>query len=201
MSVSLTNLPLPWVAAPSLVDYGGDQAPALGGANSRFTRVGSRWSVKFSSLPDLAWSDAQPFLAARLAAQAAGQTVSCPWPQLPFATAIGAPVVSFGGLAGNTLTVSGLTASTSAIVTGLWFSMVVGGRNYLYQVATNATADAGGNATLQIAPWIRGIPAGGEALNFATPVIEGFIDGPGLNWTLTMESWVGLPAFTITEIQ
>ena len=200
MAVSLTNLPLPWTATPSLIDYGVDQTAGSGGAQSRATRVGSRWAVKFSTLPDLSWADAQPFLAARLAAQAAGETVSCAWPQLPFSTAIGAPVVNGAGQGGNSLVVSGLTANTTALVAGLWFSMSIGGRGYLYQLTAGATVDGSGNATLSIAPWIRAAPAGGEALNFAAPAIEGFLDRPGLDWTLTMQAWVGLPAFLITEI-
>ena len=33
----------------------------------------------------------------------------------------------------------------------------------------------------------------------AAPQIEGFIE-PGVNWRITMQSWVGLPAFTVSEV-
>ena len=200
MAVSLTNLPLPWQADPSLIDFGGDMSGALGGPQQRFTRLGSRWAVKFSSLPSLAWNDAQAFLAARLAASAAGSTVIASWPQIPFAAAIGAPAVNGAAQGGDSLVVNGLTPGSTALISGLFFSLVTGGRNYLYQLATGATVDGNGNATLSVSPWIRTPTAGGEALNFLTPSIEGFI-GPGVDWRIDMQAWVSLPAFTITEVQ
>jgi len=200
MAVALTNLPLPWQAEPALIDYGGDQTGSGGGSQSRFVRLGSRWSCRFGALPDLAWASAKPLLAARLAAMTAGSVVSCPWPQLPFSAPIGAPVVDGAGQAGQTLNVRGFTPALAAIVAGLWFSVTVSGRGYLYQVTDTVTVGGTGRATLAIAPWLRAAPTDGAALNFASPSIEGFLDTLGVTWDLTMRAWVTIPAFTITEI-
>ena len=54
---------------------------------------------------------------------------------------------------------------------------------------------------LPIAPWIRAAPADGAAINLAAPIVEGFV-AAGVDWSLTMNNWVGLPAFTIiTELE
>lgn len=200
MAIALTNLPLPWQAEPTLVDYGGDQTGAQGGPQSRFVRIGSRWRCKFTQLPDLAWSAAKPLLAARLAASVAGSTVSCPWPQLPFTAPIGAPVVDGAAQGGQMLSVRGFTPALAAIVAGLWFSVSVAGRGYLYQVTNMPAVDGTGRAILELAPWLRAAPADGAALNFASPSIEGFFDTLGVGWDLQMRTWVTIPAFTITEI-
>jgi hypothetical protein len=199
MAVTLPNVPNPWSAEPSLVDYGIDQAPAMGGAQGRAVRLGSRWAVKFAAMPDLSWSQFQVFLGAVLAAKAAGSTLIRAWPQPAFSTAIGAPVANGAGQTGNSLVVNGLAAGIS-LPAGIFFSVSAAGRNYLYQLAAAATADGAGNATLSLSPWLRASPAGGAALNFATPQIEGFM-APGVNWKLRMRATVTLPAFTLTELQ
>lgn len=198
MAIALTDMPLPWTAAPQLVDYGGDQTAPLGGVQQRFVRLGTRWAVKFSALPSLAWVYGQAFLAARFAASAAGSTVIVSWPQIAAPSGLGAPAVNGAGQGGSELVVNGLTPGV-AIPAGLFFSLVTNGRNYLYQLAQGVTADGSGNAILAVSPWIRALTAGGESLNFAAPQIEGFIE-PGVNWRITMQSWVGLPAFTVSEV-
>lgn len=199
MAVSLPYLPLPWAAEASLIDFGVDQSAGAQGPRQRSTRLGSRWSVKFSALPGLGWTYAQQFLAARLAAAASGSTVIVPWPQPAFATPVGAPVVDGAGQGGNALKARGFSAG-AVLPAGLFFSLAVSGRNYLYMLTDPVTADGAGKASLPIAPWIRALPADAAALSFAAPQIEGFIDTGDVAWTLDMLAWVGLPAFTVTEI-
>ncbi len=201
MAITLTSLPLAWVAQPTLMDYGVNQTGAMGGVQQRGIRLGSRWAVKFSSLAGLSYAQAQPLIAARLKASVTGSTLITSWPQVAFATAIGAPVVDGAGQGGGTLSVRGLTPSIASLVAGLFFSVVVAGRSYLYQLADPAAVDGTGRAVLSIAPWLRAAPADGALLAFAAPNVEGFLDAGGVDWTLDRLAWVGLPAFTIQELQ
>ncbi len=198
MAISLT-LPGSWSASPSLVDFGVDSAGKDGLTQFRAVRLGSRFKVRFDSLPSLKWADFQAVLAAVLSAHAQGETLLVSWPQQAFATAIGAPAVNGAGQGGGSLVVNGFTAGAQ-IPAGVFFSLTAGGRNYLYQVAQAATADAGGNATVYVSPWLRETaPASGAALNFAAPAIEGFLDKT--QWTLDRLSWASFQTFTVSEIQ
>jgi hypothetical protein len=198
VAVVLTNLPLPWTAAPSLLDFGIDQTAGAGGVQQRGPRIGSRWAVTFSALPALGYVAACKLLAARLTAQAHGQTLLAPWPQPAFTDAIGSPLVNGAGQGGLTLNVRGLTPRV-AVAAGLFFSVIVAGRNFLYQTTDTCAADAGGLAALPIGPFIRKAPADGATLGFAAPQIEGMISG--LEWTIDRLAWVSLPSFTLTELE
>ncbi len=200
MAVTLTHLPLPWEATPSLIDYGVDQTAGTGGVQQRATRLGSRYAVGFPALPALSFACAKQLVAARVAAVASGSTVITSWPQPAFSTAIGAPVVDGAGQGGGTLNVRGLTPSTTALTYGLFFSVVVSRRSYLYMVADGVSVDGTGRAALPLSPWLRAAPADGASLSFASPNIEGFITPAGVDWTVERLLWVGLPNFTITEV-
>lgn len=198
--IALIDLPLPWTAQPALMDFGGDMQPASpGGVHQRFARKGSRWRVTFSALPSLNAACGRQLIASRLKARAAGSTVTAPWPQ-PAASALGSPTVNGAGQSGRTLICNGFTAGVT-IPAGLFFSVSVAGRSYLYQVALATTADGSGNATLTLSPMLRASPAASAALNFAAPVIEGFITDAGETWSISMNTWFDLPAFTIEEVQ
>jgi len=200
MAQQLTHLPLPWTAAPSLLDFGVDQTAGFGGsgAQGRSVRLGSRWAVSFSALPALGYACAQQLIAARLAAHAAGSTVITSWPQPAFGSAIGSPVID-GAQGGNTINLRGLIAGAS-LPTGLFFSFQIAGRNYLYMTTAAGVATGAGKLTVAIAPWHRATPTDGAAVSFAAPQVEGFITPAGVTWDLERLAWVGLPAFTITEV-
>ncbi|MGH2926641.1 MAG: hypothetical protein ACRDL8_00370 [Solirubrobacteraceae bacterium] len=191
--------PNPWVAQPKLLEIASDLVPPFGGQAQRLCRLGARWSVAFQSQPSLTLPAARQLMALRLKARANAETIAFSWPQFAFSTAIGAPAVSGASQAGASLVVNGLTPSTTALIAGLFFSLTIGERSYLHALSANATVDGSGNATLAIAPILRAVPASGAALNFATPVIEGFVEGQSEDWTIDMLAFVGLPSFTVTE--
>lgn len=193
-------MPAPWTAKCTLFDPGADIIPPMGGQAQRFGRLGARWAVTFSTLPALAAAAARGIQALRAKARADGQTMLFLWPQPAAAalTAIGGPVVNGGGQLGTSLAVSGLTAG-AVIPAMTFFNFSAAGRNYLHAVTASATANGSGLATLSIAPMMRASPAAGAMLNFATPAIEGFIDGKSEDFLLTSQAWVGMPSFSVME--
>jgi len=193
--------PNPWKASPKLLEFTNDLTPAFGGPMQRLARLGARWSVTFSETPALGVNCARAILAARAQARANGDTTVFAWPQPAFLGAIGAPVVNGAGQLGTSLIIKGLAASTPLLIAGSFFSMAIGGRTYLHCLTANATVDGSGNATLAIAPMLRASPADATMVQFALPAIEGFIQGRSEDWTLERLAWVGLPAFTVMEIQ
>lgn len=199
VSVGAAALPNPWSVAAKLLDFTHDLTPPMGGQGQRIARMGARWSLTFSSLPGLGATMGRAILAARAKARATGDTCAFAWPQAAFTAAIGAPAVNGAGQLGARLIVNGLTALTTSLVAGSFFSLTYGGRSHLHALTDTAVVDGGGNTTLSIAPMLRGSPAAGAVLQFAQPVIEGFIQGQSEDWTLERLAWVGLPAFTVTE--
>lgn len=200
-AVALPSLPAPWMAVPRLLDFGVIAQPPLGGVEQRISRLGSRWAVDFTDLPSMNSVYGQALMAARFKARASGSTVSCAWPQPAFATAIGTPLVDGAAQAGTTLNIKGLTPGTTGIKSGLFFSLSVSSRNYLYCVTADATADGAGKAALSIAPMLRASPADAAAISFAAPTIEGFIQGQVEQWQLAMRTSLAIAPFTIQEVQ
>ena len=74
----------------------------------------------------------------------------------------------------------------------------MGGRRYLYQARTAIAASAGGVVALPITPMIRKAPTDNAVCEFAAPMIEGFLQGSGTQWTVDIARTVGLE-FTIFE--
>ena len=198
MTVALPTAPWPTHVTQHLIDYGGIADPAAGGVNQRFVRVGTRWSVDFV-WPAIAGAPAQAFMAALFAARASGSTLLASWPQPAFATAIGAPVVSGAGQAGESLATTGWTVG-AFIPQGTFFSFVVAGRTYLHATTADVTVPGGGAVTLALCPYIRAAPANAAALNFASPQIEGFTAGGAETWTLERLAWI-TPKLSIAEVQ
>ena len=192
--------PYAWTADPQLLEPVQDLTSPFGGGMQRLARLGSRWSIVFSSLPALGGANAQAFLALKALARANALTRVFSWPQPAFTAAIGSPAINGGGQLGTLLVVNGLTAGAT-IPAGTFFSFQSGPRTWLHCTTASVTADGGGNATLPIAPMLRTATSGGEGLNFSNPCIEGFIQGRTEDWTLDMLAWVGLPSFTVMEPQ
>jgi hypothetical protein len=175
-------------------------APPLGGAAQRVSRLGARWRAVFSLLPGLKPADLQTLSAARANARAAASTITYAWPQAGAPPALGSPVVNGAGQLGTLLTCSGFTAGVT-IPAGLFFSVSVAGRGYLYATTAAVTADGSGNAILSIAPLLRAAPAASAALNFAAPQIEGYVEGTEEGWRLDRQTWGDFSGFAVTEAQ
>lgn len=197
MAVSLPTTPGPQSAQPTLLDFGAVLEPGLGGASQYIGRLGDRYEVAVQ-MPPMKPETARIFIS-RLA-QAKKSSLVMPFPQ-PGVTvgAEGVPRVNGAGQAGTFLAIDGLPAS-KVLRDGWFFSILTGGRRYIHQLAADSTASAGGAATIQFEPMLRVSPADNAVIEFATPMIEGFVQGNGLPWDIDTARNVGL-SFTIREIE
>lgn len=194
-------LPLPvgpWKATPRLVDFGIDAISQTGAGQQRVGRLGTRYAVEFTDLPAYDGDFAAALLGAVLEARTLGQTVTASWPATGLGKTLGAPLVNGANQLGSTLTIDGVTARH---IKPRFFSFVQGGRNYLHMVTRQVTADALGNAVLNIAPMLRVAPSDNTALEFVNPQIEGFIQGTLDQWTLERLTGALGFSFTIQEAQ
>ena len=106
-------------------------------------------------------------------------------------------MVNGAGQAGSTLLIRGFSANY-AYKEGQFFSVIHGGRRYLYQVAADGAANGSGIAYVPIAPMIRVPPADGSACEFAQPYIEGYITAGAAEIEQTIAKSM-IPQITITE--
>lgn len=180
---------------PAVLDFGGTLKPALGGAWQRIMRIGTRWAFTMQT-PKL---DAEPDLriwSSRLA-QAKLETglVWIPEPDLGFGPE-GAPRVAQAVNGGTSLPLSGLTPGL-VIPEGKWLSIIHDGRRYVYRVARDMAATAGGTVTLPIYPLLRTRLVPGDVVELARPKVQGEIDGD-FSWSVPVGRSAAL-SFTIAE--
>lgn len=181
MSVTLPALPRGTRVSPSYRDFSGRLTPPSGGQEQRVARLGDRWSVRYA-LPPMAEAQALAFVAAQARATTEGATVRCVLPRTGEAPA----GLTGVGAANATL----LTAASGAgVAVGMFFSFEADGHAFLHQV-TGVTG-----AVLNVAPRLRAGANG--ALNFAAPVVEGFLDG-AISWDVERLVHSGV-TFTISE--
>ena len=109
----------------------------------------------------------------------------------------GTPLVKGASQLGSTIEIDGFSTAYAAKA-GQWFSLIISGRRFLYQVAADTVAVADLMAALPINPMIRRSPANNAVTEFATPIIEGFLSGRETSWTVDVARTVGL-SFTVTE--
>lgn len=183
-------------AVPRYVSFGVDQDPILGGPQSKVLRMGDRWAIDVETYPAEYAEHGMKYLS-RLV-RGLKETVRLAFPEpgvkpRPY----GSPVVASPGSAGTSLPVSGLIPG-DVIREGKFFSMVIGGQSYLYQVAVaDVAVSGGGTATLQIEPMLRHQPPAGTALDFE-PKIEGFVQGNEQAWNTSRSKYLPF-RFTIKE--
>ena len=196
MAIALPLHPSPRSLTPRLVSKRRDLSPIFNGPTSRVRRLGSRWSFDVE-YPPMPYETAMEWVAALTSAEA--DTVLMTIPQPGFDTgAPGAPLVNGAAQLGSTINLDGFTPSYVARA-GQWFSIIISGQRYLYQVAAEKVATTGGvMAALAISPMIRKSPADNAVTEFAEPVVEGFLSGNETMWTVDVARTVGL-SFTITE--
>ncbi len=183
-------------AVPRYVSFGVDQDPILGGPQSKVLRMGDRWAIDVETYPAEYAEHGMKYLS-RLV-RGLKETVRLAFPEPGVKPrSYGAPVVASAGSAGTSLPVSGLIPG-DVIREGKFFSLVIGGQSYLYQVAVaDVVVGAGTTATLQIEPMLRRQPPAGTALDFE-PKIEGFVQGNEQAWNTSRSKYLPF-RFTIKE--
>lgn len=181
MPFSLPTSPAPNAMDAALQSYGADFSSPFGGGQQRVNRPGDRYMISVS-LPPMKASKALAWLAAR--EKALGDTVTMRVYQPGVvALAFGSPVVASNTSGGTSLPISGATAS-AVISAGLLFSIVRGSQRYLHRVAENVTLSGSGTGTLTIRPGLRAAMVAGDTLEFATPTIQGFMQGTDAGYSV-----------------
>lgn len=184
MAITLPALPKAASVGPRLIEAGGVIESPLGGSALVLSRIGDKLAIDVQ-LPRFEKDQASAtlWLSQRMRAKAEGQMVRLVVPQMGDGAGVAACTASSGS--GAQLVKSG----GAGVAVGMFFSFVKSGRAYLHQVTSID------GSTLGVAPPLRADPTG-LTLDFATPTIEGYLDG--LAWTLERLRFVG-QAFSITE--
>lgn len=183
--IELPNWAVPNGASGTLIDYGGFLTPALGGEVQRIDRPGNRFRWAFT-LPPVQAKDRGRILVSRLI-RAKTEGIRIEIPLLGFKPgAPGAPRVNGAGQAGRSLIVDGFTPNYAA-KEGQWFNHVKEGRSYLYNMDGQTVADGSGVGTINFSPMLRAEPADNDVLEFAQPVVEGFVMGDEWSWEMSLD--------------
>ncbi len=181
MTVTLPALPRKTRVSPSYRDFSGRLVPPSGGQEQRVARLGDRWALRYT-LPPLSEAQALAFVAAQTQATTEGATLRGIFPRQG-ASPSGVTGV---GAVNSTIVVASIVVG---VAVGMFFSFESGGHAYLHQV----TGISGSN--LRVGPRLRAALNG--ALNFAAPVVEGFLDG-AITWDAEVLAHSGV-TFTISE--
>lgn len=163
-----------------VIDFGGVLTPVGGGPEQRLNRTGNRGALRLTT-PPLRNADEGRVMFSRLTrALTAGALAVVPLTGAEGASP-GTPVISVAVSGGSAMSFSGVTAGYT-ILEGQPFSVIHGGRRYVYFAAANATASGGGTLSIQVYPLIRTSLSVGDTVELATPMIEGRIDGDPVAW-------------------
>lgn len=173
--IDLPEYPQPASATFSEMDFGSVIGSGLGGEDQRINRLGNRHRLQVTMPPMLHPKLGRQWVIALKRAMKEGGRMRFPLqgfdPGAP-----GSVLVNGGTATGSTLPVKGATPNY-AFRAGQAFSIVTGGRHYLYFNAVEVLADASGNATLTIDPPLRKQPANNDVCHFGVPMFEGFVEG------------------------
>jgi hypothetical protein len=190
--IEFPSLPAPNGCTPSLVDYGGVLRSAIGGATQKIDRLGSRFRVELT-YPPMTEIDGRIFVSRLIRAKREGLRVE--YPLLSVDQGLpGSPVVDGADQTGFTLAARGFTPNYTG-KEGFWFSIESDGQHYLHNVTANFTADATGDASISIFPALRIPFLDADAIHFATPMIEGIVDGDEIGWQMSLAHHI---SFSVT---
>lgn len=169
--------------------------PAFGGPRLPLSRKGDHWAL------DVEVGGLDEHCASALVAdlvRATGEVVSLPLPSTGADPVLATdPAVYGAGQAGSLLTIDGLPVGYT-IRKGRFFSIVTGGRRYVYLTAAPGVADGAGRATVTFWPMLRAAPADNDLVEFKVPRIEGFVEDGGA-FEKTLLPMATLQRFTIEE--
>ena len=197
MSILLPACPPIRTATPRYVFFGVDQTPTLGGPASRISRMGDRWAIDVETYPAEYADYGMKYLSRLVRGLKEHVLTGFPEPGVT-PRSYGAPVVAAAGASGKQLPVSGLIGG-DVIREGKFFSLIVSGQRYLYQVAVqDVTVAPNGTAVLSIEPMLRRQPAAGAVLEIETPMIEGFVQGNEQSWNVSRSKYLPF-SFSIQE--
>lgn len=194
--IDLPEHPAPQSAEAALIDFGAFLTPALGGPVQRVERMGNRWRYS-AVLPPLPGKQlGRQWLSALIRGKQEGARTELHQqgfdPGQP-----GLPTVNGASQAGRSLIITGARADY-IVRDGQFFSVLTGGKHYLYMNIGEKILNASGAGTLAIEPMLRVSPTNGAQVHLAKPLIEGFIMGDEMAWSLSVEHLLGL-SFNLIE--
>jgi hypothetical protein len=182
---------------PRMIDFGGPLKPSLGGPVQNILRLGTRHSIDVTIPSMHAEPDGRTWAAKLRLAKIYGAMMR--YYQDGFNPGSpGSPVVNGAGQTGTALALKGFTANYM-IKLGQAFSIVTGGRRYLYFAAADTTCSGTGTVTLSIFPMLRKSPANLDVAEFAAPYIQGSITGNELAWDRLTGNVFNFGTITISE--
>ncbi|WP_292039015.1 MULTISPECIES: hypothetical protein [unclassified Brevundimonas] len=171
--LTLPTLPRSATFSEEPVTAGSTQKPAWGGPLLPLERTGDRWAFEVA-IPALEAATCGAAFKLILAKGKLNTVImAIPETGMP-ARNYGAPRTRTSGAQGTTLPVKGLTPGV-VIPNGKWINLVVAGRNYLYLVDGQVTANSSGEADIKVWPMIRRSAAADATVRIADPVIEGHV--------------------------
>lgn len=183
-------------ATPRLLDWGSTLTPVLGGVSQRLSRRGARFAIDFQLPPMHIEAEGRRTIALLQMAKQQGARLS--FPQVGFDVgAPGAPIVDGAVVGGTTLSITGATPRYP-IKIGQAFNVEKAGRSPIYFAAAQTILDGDGAGEVLLTTMLRTALVGGETINIAKPVIEGWVDGDEFGWTLAVSRTVGL-SLSVTE--
>lgn len=192
--IDLSDLPLD-DAQPEVQDFGGYLTPPLGGPVQRIDRVGTRWTMAFTT-PNLPVEPDLRLWSARLArGKKEGVLIWIPEPDLA-APDYGMPRIAVAVTGGSVVRIRGLPVGT-LIVEGKWLSVIHDARRYLYRAAADTVADANGIAVVRLDPMLRTDLAAGDVVELAVAKMQGSIPA-AFRWAVPLARFAPL-GFTVVE--
>jgi hypothetical protein len=191
-SILLPSWPGPRSATPFQISFSEQQEAFLGGPDVTILRPGSRMGVAVT-LPPMSDAIARPWITRLLVAES--DDVILDWPQPGFGnTVAGSLTVRTSALANSfALPVAG--KSGGSFQEGQFVNVIRNARRYLHIIR-----DPSDQANPGIYPALRTALSGGEAIDAATPKIEGTVKGNRREWTVDVAGTVGL-SFEVWEAE
>lgn len=193
MTFALPQIKAPAAMTPRLVSGYSEPTTGDGGVVQRFQTAGAGKYAVDVKFPPMDFADASALVGALL--RAAREEVTMKW-YTPGLT-IGAPGArTVSALTSANATVLPVAGGAAYVVRPLQFFNVVGPDGRLYLHASTQANEIPGS--LIIAPALRVEATAGMALDFATPKIQGWVQGKDTPWTVDTARHYGV-SFTIME--
>jgi hypothetical protein len=197
--IELPVSPAPAAATPYMLDFGTLLRPSLGGPTQKVNRLGNRFGISVTMPPMKSPKLGRIWLSRLIQAQSEGARMR--WPLQGFdAGAPGDIKVSGTGQLGSSLSVKE-GEPDYYLREGQFFSILTGGRHYLYMIATEDFIGSDGSALIdKIAPMIRAAHLDNDPLFLGPPMIDGVVIGDRREWEWSIANLTGLQ-FEIQEME
>lgn len=189
--VALPSSPRARQLDPQYIEAGGALRGFTGAVVQTISRLGDHWGFKVS-LPQMRWERDARLWVNKLLLGVAAKKVTFPIFLPGFHVGVpGLPEVDGAVAGGSTIPIRGATPHYP--FRELQFiSVIRNDKRYLYAVSEQTIADASGNASLPVMPMLRAALVDGDVVEVAAPMIEGYLVGEGLTWSISEARTSGL---------